>query len=154
LPLTIGYGEGADVYMHKDNNCMHCTKDQRLQDLMVEVCELKVSTLYLFKDQTYKGRCLLSFKGHKSELFELTKDELHMYAEDLAQAAAAVQQVFQPDKINYGAYSDKLPHLHFHIVPKYEGSFSWGGTFEMMPNKVILSEKEYSDIVQMLTDNL
>ncbi|MFQ8729698.1 MAG: HIT family protein [Enterocloster bolteae] len=37
--------------------------------------------------------------------------------------ARAVHKVFQPDKVNYGAYGDTGHHLHFHIVPKYEGSW-------------------------------
>jgi diadenosine tetraphosphate (Ap4A) HIT family hydrolase len=28
---------------------------------------------------------------------------------------------FKPDKINYGAFGDKIPHLHMHLVPKHEG---------------------------------
>ena len=48
-------------------------------------------------------------------------------------------------KINYGAYSDKLPHLHFHLVPKYLDGPTWGSTFTMMPEpKVLLSADEYA----------
>ena len=52
---------------------------------------------------------------------------------DVARAAKAIKRAFGPDKINYGAYSDKLPHLHVHLVPKYEGGPNWGAPFEMMP---------------------
>ena len=38
---------------------------------------------------------------------------------EVAQVARAVHKVFQPDKVNYGAYGDTGHHLHFHIVPKY-----------------------------------
>ena len=50
------------------NDCFYCTKDERLDSLMMEVCELSASTLYLFKDQTYKGRCIVACKEHKREI--------------------------------------------------------------------------------------
>ncbi|SEO61374.1 HIT family protein [Propionispora vibrioides] len=141
--------------MSYESTCFHCTKDQRLQDLMIEIAELPQSTLYLFKEQTYRGRCLLSFKGHKGGLTELEPKEFTQYMQDLAQAAKAVQKVFNPQKINYGAYSDTLAHLHFHIVPKYENGYSWGSTFEMMPeNKMWLSETQYSQLVESIRANL
>ncbi|MBP2657589.1 MAG: Cwf19-like, domain 1-containing protein [Firmicutes bacterium] len=141
--------------MSFDNSCFHCTKDQRLQDLMIEIAELEISTLYLFKEQTYKGRCLLSYKGHKSELFELTSEELRLYTKDMAKTAKAIQLACKPDRINYGAYSDKLLHLHFHIVPKYKEGYSWGSAFEMMPdNKILLSNAEYDQLIRLIKINL
>jgi diadenosine tetraphosphate (Ap4A) HIT family hydrolase len=145
----------GEFIMKYDNSCLHCTKDQRLQDLMIEIAELEISTLYLFKEQTYKGRCLLSFKGHKSELFDLTDEELKLYSQDLAKASKAIQQACKPDRINYGAYSDNLLHLHFHLVPKYKEGYSWGSTFEMMPaNKKLLSVVEYDQLIRLIKIHL
>ena len=45
---------------------------------------------------------------------------------------------FQPAKINYGAYSDKLGHLHLHLVPKYVDGPDYGSTFRMMPEPRVL----------------
>lgn len=48
-----------------------------------------------------------------------------------------------------------MKHLNFHIVPKYEGGPSWGKTFDMMPeNKVLLSEEEYTDVIDIIKKNL
>lgn len=141
--------------MSTENTCFYCEKDQRLYDLMIEICPLDVSTLYLFKEQTYKGRCIVAYKGHVNELFELPEEELELYMKDVAKAATAMKKAFSPDKINYGAYSDKLPHLHFHLVPKYQDGPSWGSTFEMMPaKKVLLSDAEYNEIVDRIKQNL
>ncbi|WP_312517913.1 HIT domain-containing protein [Anaerospora sp.] len=141
--------------MSTENTCFYCEKDQRLDDLMIEICQLHVSTLYLFKEQTYKGRCLVAYKGHVNELFELQETELESYIKDVAKAAAAMKKAFSPNKINYGAYSDKLPHLHFHLVPKYQDGPSWGSTFEMMPAaKVLLSDAEYSELIDQIKQNL
>ena len=55
-------------------------------------------------------------------------------------------KVFNPDKVNYGAYGDTGCHLHMHIVPKYNGGDEWGGTFAMNPDKVYLTDEEYEDM--------
>ena len=45
-------------------------------------------------------------------------------------------------KINLGSFGDSNPHLHFHIVPKYEGGFEFGGSFAITnPEPVILKDE-------------
>ena len=99
------------------NNCFYCQKNEALDELMIKICDLEASTLYLFKEQTYRGRCLVAFNGHKNELFDLTDEERDLFMKDVARAAKAMKNAFDVNKVNYGAYSDKMPHLHFHLVP-------------------------------------
>jgi diadenosine tetraphosphate (Ap4A) HIT family hydrolase len=126
-------------------DCQYCRKDQRLQDLMIELAPLQVSTLYLFKEQTYRGRCIVAYNGHVNELYELPEAELARFTQDVARAAQAIRTAMGAAKINYGAYSDKLPHLHVHLVPKYVDGPAWGTTFTMMPEpKILLSDENYA----------
>jgi ATP adenylyltransferase len=136
-------------------DCLYCRKDQRLHDLMIEITPLSVSTLYLFKEQTHRGRCVVAYRAHVNELFELPDAEVGLFMRDVARAAKAIKAAFNPNKINYGAYSDKLPHLHFHLVPKYEGGAAWGAPFEMMPaNKQLLSEADYHSVITAIKAKL
>jgi len=141
--------------MSFDKNCFYCVKDERLTNLMIEICKLEASTLYLFKEQTYRGRCVVAYNGHKSELFDLNDEERSLYMKDVSRVAGALSKAFSPDKINYGAYADKMTHLHFHIVPKYENGPSFGGTFEMSPSdKVLLKDEEYNQLINIIKENL
>ncbi|ACB77176.1 HIT family protein [Opitutus terrae] len=133
--------------MNELPDCFYCRKDQRLHDLMIEIAPLRVSTLYLFKEQTYRGRCVLAARQHVNEWFELPEAELALFAQDIARAARAIKAATGAAKINYGAYSDKLPHLHVHLVPKYPNGPTWGSTFTMMPDpKVLLGAAEYAEL--------
>ena len=59
------------------------------------------------------------------------------------------------DKINLGSFGDTNPHLHFHIVPKYEGGFEFGGSFAITnPEPVLLSEGEYQEMIAALREKL
>ena len=136
-------------------DCLYCRKDQRLTDLMIEVAPLGVSTFYLFKEQTHPGRCVVAYRSHVNELFELPDSEVVLFMQDVSLAARAIKEAFGPAKINYGAYSDKLPHLHFHLVPKYVDGPAWGTTFTMMPEpRRLLTEPEYASMSETLRKHL
>ncbi|MCR4919250.1 MAG: HIT family protein [Prevotella sp.] len=134
--------------------CLYCTNNQTLDELMIEICQLQVSRVFLFREQTYRGRCLVAYRGHVNDLNELSDDERNKFMADVTRVTKAMQRTFNPEKINYGAYSDKLSHLHFHLVPKYVDGPDYGGTFQMNPGKVYLSSQEYQDMAERLKANL
>lgn len=140
--------------MSFNNDCFYCVKDSRLTDIMIKVCDLEVSTLYLFKEQTYRGRLLVAYNEHKGEICELTDEQRDAFMKDVATAAKAMHKAFNPAKVNYGAYGDTMPHLHYHLVPKYEGGPDFGGTFQMNPRAVYLTDEEYNELIQKVKENL
>lgn len=141
--------------MYSDpKDCLYCTNNETLQSLMIEIAPLKVSRAFLFKEQTYRGRCLVAYNGHVNDLNELSDSELSDFMSDVARVTRAMQKVFNPEKINYGAYSDKLSHLHFHLAPKYVDGPDYGGTFQMNPGKVYLTEAEYEQMISDLRSAL
>jgi len=135
-------------------SCFYCDKDDHLYGLMIEIGTLSVSTLYLFKEQTYRGRCNVVLNKHAGNLYELSDAELSAFMLDVKKAAKAIAKVFSPDKINYGAYADKMQHLHMHVVPKYSGGADWGSTFEMNPQKVYFQDDEYAKMIKDIKQNL
>ncbi|MCQ2113659.1 MAG: HIT family protein [Bacteroidaceae bacterium] len=141
--------------MYSDpKDCLYCQNNETLHNLMIEIKPLKVSRAFLFKEQTYKGRCLVAYNGHINDLNELSDEERNAFMADVANMTRAMQKVFNPEKINYGAYSDKLSHLHFHLAPKYVNGPDYGGTFAMNPGKVYLSDAEYKEIIDKLKNAL
>ena len=116
------------------HDCKYCREDQtELAALMTYVMDLPASKVYLWKDQTYYGRCLVALNQHRTELFELTRDELSQYMSDVAHVARSVAKVCGCRKVNYAAYGDTASHMHFHVVPKAPGQPNWGEAFVLMP---------------------
>ena len=111
---------------------------------------LAVSRVFLFKEQTYQGRCLVAYNGHVNDLNELDDEQRNAFMADVVRVTRAMQKAFNPEKINYGAYSDKLSHLHFHLVPKYVDGPDYGGTFQMNPNQVYLDAAGYQKMIETL----
>ncbi len=140
--------------MIKDENCAYCMQGDLVAAFAYPVCEMKTSFLYVFKEQSKRGRCIVAHKKHVSELIDLTDEERNAFFADVAKASRAIHAAFHPDKVNYGAYGDTGCHLHFHLVPKYKGGEEWGGVFEMNSGKTILTDKEYEEMAQMVRDHL
>ena len=134
--------------------CLYCDRNQTQKDLMIEICDLSVSTVFLFREQTYRGRCVVAYKDHDVELFELDDEKLLAFMKDVNLVAAKMKELFSAEKINYGAYSDKLKHLHIHLVPKYVDGPDFGGVFSMNPQKVYLTDNDYSEIVNKIKNAL
>ena len=138
----------------KDSNCGYCTRGDLLDQFGIYICDLSVSSLILFKEQSHKGRCIVAYKDHVSEIVNISDEERNAFFADVDRAAKAIHAAFHPDKVNYGAYGDTGCHLHMHLVPKYKDGFEWGGVFEMNPKKVFLSEQEYADLIQQIKAHL
>ncbi len=130
-----------------DQNCAYCMEGELVAAFGIKICELEQSKVYLFKEQSHKGRVIVAHKKHVSEMTELMPEERTAYFEEINHVAEALHKAFSPDKVNYGAYGDTGCHLHFHLVPKYKDEFEWGGTFEMNPKQKFLTEEEYEELI-------
>lgn len=138
----------------KDTNCAYCMRGELLDKFGIFICDLQVSSLILFKEQSKPGRVIVAYKDHVSEIVNITEEERNLFMADVTRAAKALHAAFKPNKVNYGAYGDTGCHLHMHLVPKYEGGDEWGGVFQMNPGKVYLSDAEYAEMIEKIKANL
>ena len=140
--------------MVDNKGCAYCFEGEPLDEFGIKICDLPASKLYLFKEQSHKGRVIVAHKSHVSEFVELTDEERSAYFADIDRVAKALHKAFHPDKINYGAYGDTGHHLHFHLVPKYKDGYEWGGVFAMNPKEKFLSDAEYQELIEAIKANL
>lgn len=137
-----------------DQNCAYCMKGALVEKFGYFVMELKTSNLYLFKEQSHKGRVIVAHKKHVSEITALTDEERNDFFQDINNVANAIHTIFKPNKVNYGAYGDTGCHLHFHLVPKYKDEFEWASTFLMDPKQIYASEEELEQMAEALRKEL
>ncbi|MDE5789037.1 MAG: HIT family protein [Clostridia bacterium] len=134
----------------KDCNCGYCVGGEPLAKFGIKICDLNVSQLILFKEQSKPGRCIVAYKDHVSEIVNISDEERNAFFADVTKAAKAIHKVFAPGKLNYGMYGDTGCHLHVHLCPKYEGGDEWGGTFTMNPGKTYLSDEQYQEMIEKI----
>ena len=135
-------------------NCGYCQGGELLAQFGIKICDLEVSQLILFKEQSHPGRVIVAYKDHVSEIVNISEEERNLFFADVNRAAKALHAAFNPVKVNYGAYGDTGCHLHFHLVPKYRDECEWGGVFAMNPGRVYLTDEEYAEMIEKIKANL
>jgi diadenosine tetraphosphate (Ap4A) HIT family hydrolase len=84
-----------------------------------KIAELDVSTAVLNRDwQFYRGSAVLVFRGHETEIHELTPKLRHRFSDDASRLAEAMTKAFQPFKMNHALLGNAVPHLHWHLIPR------------------------------------
>ena len=59
----------------KDAGCGYCMRGELLDKFGIFICDLSVSSLILFKEQSKPGRCIVAFKDHVSEIVDISDEE-------------------------------------------------------------------------------
>lgn len=103
--------------------CLMCRKWQEDGDL--RVVELDYCYVVLNRDQFFAGYCFVLSKAHVTELFHLDASTRRGIIEEVNRVAAALHQAFTPTKINYELLGNMVPHMHWHIVPRFSDDPLW-----------------------------
>ncbi len=82
------------------------------------IADLQETRVALEDDQFFAGWTILALKRHAVELYELEASERARVMEDVNAVAQALAHVFQPRKINYAFFGNRVPHMHWHIIPR------------------------------------
>jgi len=141
------------------NNCSLCPPRPASNTHTLEITPLSISTLYLYRDQRFRGYCLLLFDArHATGLEELSDAEYNAFMADLRRAVRAIRAAVQPDHMNYECLGNRSPHLHWHLVPRYRDDPRWGypiwdgQPFE--PRHITLPEGELEALRDRINDYL
>jgi diadenosine tetraphosphate (Ap4A) HIT family hydrolase len=71
------------------------------------------------EDADYPGFCRVIWNAHVSEMTELDADaRAHLLAVVFA-TEQALRTLMQPHKINLASLGNVVPHLHWHVIPRF-----------------------------------
>jgi len=123
------------------------------------VAVLSISSVYLAANQTYRGQCLLIFDPrHAARPDELSAREWASFSADLQAASNAVVRAVRPDHVNVASLGNVVPHLHWHVIPRYVGDARWGApiwtpSLGDMPD-TRLGQRERAELIGRLRESL
>ena len=63
----------------KDQNCAYCMGGELLDKFGIYICDLEVSKLVLFKEQSKFGRVVVAYNDHISEIVNLSEEERNKF---------------------------------------------------------------------------
>lgn len=126
-----------------------CEKWEAEPDL--RVAEFRHSLLVLNRDQFFPGYLFLFTREHVTELFHLSPKLRGELMEEVSKAARALHIVFAPDKINYELIGNMVPHMHWHLVPRFTGDPLWPRPIWAEPHQEkLLTPSEYAVRISLI----
>jgi len=70
--------------------------------------------------QFYQGYCLLIARAHAAELNHLEPVVRRAFLDEMCLLAQAIELACRPRKLNYELLGNQVPHLHWHLFPRYD----------------------------------
>jgi diadenosine tetraphosphate (Ap4A) HIT family hydrolase len=121
-------------------------------ELWTPIAALRVSTVGLYDDARFPGRCILVYNNHVEDLTELDERSTSRFMADVKDVARAVGHVVPVDRMNYAILGNVEPHLHMHLIPRVAVSDPLFGRppWERVDPVVSLDAETKREIVQRL----
>ncbi|MGB4346539.1 MAG: HIT family protein [Burkholderiaceae bacterium] len=73
----------------------------------------------LVEDASYPGFCRVIWQEHVAEVTDLPELDRMLLMDVLWQVESVLRAVMQPQKINLASLGNMVPHLHWHVIPRY-----------------------------------
>lgn len=130
-------------------NCKYCEiiKGKRKRKGGI-IFENKYAVVFL-GNQHHKGHTIIALKKHIEDVLDLTEREREDFFDVVIKIAKAVKKAMKPDKLNYALFGNWVPHLHWHIYPRYKADDDWGDP-PIFENNNSVSEKELEEIADAI----
>ena len=92
-----------------------------------ELCELSAPAVVdndkfaviLVDDANYPGFARVIWKDHVREVSDLADADRLLLNDAVYKLELAVREVMQPLKVNVASLGNVVPHLHWHVIPRY-----------------------------------
>ena len=134
-------------------NCSICERIEKIKrgEYPFFIKELKESYAVLNEHQFYPGYCVLWLKQHHREMHDLSPEVQQGLMQDLMWMTKHIHTEFKAWKMNHASYGNQCPHIHWHIIPRYESdprhkSCPWANEAEFEAAKI--SEEQAKKIIQ------
>ena len=129
--------------------CWACERLHEPSSLVVY--ETRTSVAKLNPDQLFKGYTFVTLKWHEEDFNALSDKHRRSFFEDMSAVARALKAALSPDRINYELLGNAMPHLHWHVIPRYMSDPMWGRPiWAGNRGRKRLSQDGYSEIVEAL----
>jgi len=135
------------------STCIMCTRWD--DEPTLRITELTHTRVLLNRDQFFPGYTFVFTKDHVTELFHLSREVRQGVMEEVTAVAEALYTTFQPAKMNYELLGNMVPHMHWHLVPRFATDPLWPRPiWSEARAEVMLSPAEYAERIALIHDHL
>jgi diadenosine tetraphosphate (Ap4A) HIT family hydrolase len=118
-------------------NCELCNPSEETILWKNEQCRV-----ILVDDKDYPGFCRVILNQHVREMTDLPESARFNLMQIVFAVESAVRNVLNPDKINLASLGNVVPHLHWHVIPRFHHD-------RHFPNPIWGSPQRETEVPQM-----
>jgi len=109
----------------------------------------------LLEDADYPAYCRVELIAHIKEMTDLPPTERARMMKVAFVVESAIRELFFPDKINLASLGNKTPHIHWHVIPRFEHdkhfpNSHWGEALRA-GNTASLKEEEKTALAEKIS---
>ena len=98
----------------------------------------------------YPGFCRVILKRHAREMTDLDPAEREALMAVVWKVEEAVRETMRPDKMNLASLGNMVPHVHWHVIPRYSDDRHFPGPIWAPPKRESLVPREREASAQRL----
>ncbi|MEN9879650.1 MAG: hypothetical protein RIQ55_296 [Pseudomonadota bacterium] len=107
-------------------------------------------------DANWPGFCRVILNAHTGEMTDLTIEDRSAIMSAVYATESILRDLLQPDKINLASLGNVVPHLHWHVIPRWKNDSHfpdpiWANTKRTWSDKPAVDQRE---IVKRLRTSL
>ncbi|MFZ4714417.1 MAG: HIT family protein [Bacteriovoracaceae bacterium] len=139
--------------------CVLCSKLELIKENNFKfiIHEFKNSYWILGDHQFFKGYSQIIFKDHVRDLHELSKATQRDLFMEVMEADKISRLTLSPWKMNLSLYGNAVPHIHWHLFPRYENEvdckkvpWTYMNDFDSVPTE----KTDYHNLIQQFRKHL
>lgn len=99
----------------RKKGCVLCRADESGEP----VAEQEMWRVILVDDAAFPGFCRVVWKDHVAEMTDLPAPGRQELMRVVWLVERALREVMRPDKVNLASFGNMVPHLHWHVIPRF-----------------------------------
>jgi len=108
-------------------NCVLCEEELKPEEGQL-IWRGDDCRVILVDDPDLPGFCRVIWNHHVAEMTDLTSGEREHLMSLVFAVEEAVRHVMHPDKVNIAALGNMVPHIHWHVIPRYQDDAFFPGS--------------------------
>ena len=108
-------------------NCVLCTDTLKPQEGEL-IWRGDDCRIILVNDPELPGFCRVIWNRHVPEMSDLTYGEREHIMSLVFAVEEVIRDVMQPDKVNLAALGNMVPHIHWHVIPRFKDDAFFPGS--------------------------
>lgn len=121
----------------------------------LRIVELPHTRVMLNADQFFPGYTFVFAREHVTELFHLERTVRQEMMEEVTAVAAALYNLYRPAKMNYELLGNMVPHIHWHLIPRFAADPLWPRPIWAEPHEELrLSPAAYAERIGQISSHI